>query len=89
VPSSPGVNICNPVNNSTVNSPVLIQAAANITGTLARMELWIDGVKFYTETTSTSLGVQYPLAAGKHQFGVYAVNTAGAKWLGLVYATVP
>ncbi len=89
VPSSPGVNICNPVNNSTVNSPVLVQAAANITGSLARMELWIDGTKFYTETTSTTLGVSYPLGAGKHQFGVYAVNTAGTKWLSIVYATVP
>ena len=76
-------------NNSTVNSPVSVLAAANITGTLARMELWIDGTKFYTETTSTTLSISYPLAAGKHQFGVYAVNTAGTKWLGLVSATVP
>jgi hypothetical protein len=89
IPSSPGVNLCSPVNNSTVNSPVTVQAAANITGSLARMELWIDGTKFYTETTSTTLGVSYPLAAGKHQFAVYAVNTAGAKWLSIVYATVP
>ncbi len=88
-PSSPGVNICSPVNNSTVNSPVNTLAAANITGSLARMELWIDGVKFYTETTSTTLNASFPLAAGKHQFGVYAVNTAGAKWLSIVYATVP
>jgi hypothetical protein len=88
-PSSPGVVICSPANNSTVSSPVTVQAAANITGSLARMELWIDGVKFYTETTGTTLGVSYPLAPGKHQFGVYAVNTAGTKWLGLVYATVP
>ncbi|KAA6459072.1 VCBS repeat-containing protein [Acidobacteria bacterium AB60] len=88
-PSTPGVNICTPVNNSTVSSPVSVLASANITGTLARMELWIDGVKFYTETNSTTLSISYPLGAGKHQFGVYAVNTAGTKWLGLSYATVP
>ncbi|KAA6459071.1 VCBS repeat-containing protein [Acidobacteria bacterium AB60] len=88
VPSSPGVNVCNPVNNGTTTSPVLIQAASNITGTLARMEVWIDGVKVYTETTSTSLGIQQALPAGKHQIGVYAVNTAGTKWLGLVNTTV-
>jgi hypothetical protein len=88
-PSSPGVNICIPANNSTVSSPQTVQATANITGKLARMELWIDGVKFYTETTSSTLITSYPLAAGKHQFGVYAVNTAGTKWLNTVNATVP
>jgi FG-GAP-like repeat/Bacterial Ig domain len=88
-PSSPGVNICIPANNSTVTSPVTVQAAATITGTLARMELWIDGVKAYTETTSTTLTTSYPVAAGKHQFAVYAVNTAGTKWLAINYATIP
>jgi len=88
-PSSPGVNICTPANNSTVNSPVTVQAAALITGSLARMELWVDGIKAYTETTSTTLTTSYPLASGKHQFGVYAVNTSGTKWLSIVYATVP
>ncbi len=88
-PSSPGVNICSPVNNSTVSSPEQVLATANITGSLARMEVWLDGVKVYTETASTTLSTSIPLGAGKHQFGVYAVNTAGTKWLSIVYATVP
>ena len=51
-PSSPGVSIC------TAGRPpqrlrVLVEVAAgNVSGTLARMELWVDGVKKYTETTS-------------------------------------
>jgi len=88
-PASPGVNICSPANNSTVNSPVPVLASADFTGTLARMEVWVDGVKAYTETSSTTLSTSIPLGAGKHQFGVYAVKTAGTKWLSLVYATVP
>ena len=83
------MNICSPVNNSTVGSPVQVLATANITGSLARMEVWVDGVKVYTETASTTLNTSIPLGAGKHQFGVYAVNTAGTKWLSIVYATVP
>jgi hypothetical protein len=67
----------------------LLVAAANITGSLARMELWIDGVKFYAETTSTTFNTSFPLAAGEHQFSVYAVNTIGTKWLSIIYATVP
>jgi hypothetical protein len=52
------------------------------------MELWVDGVKKYTETTSTSLSTSITLAAGAHTFHIYAVNTAGTKWLGSVSATV-
>lgn len=87
-PSTPGVNVCKPVNGSTVASPVAVQAHATITGTLARMEVWVDGVKKYTETTSTSLSTSITLAAGAHTFHVYAVNTAGTKWLTAVNATV-
>jgi hypothetical protein len=87
-PSTPGVNVCTPANGSTVTSPVQVQAAANITGTLARMEVWVDGVKKFTESTSKSFTTSITLAAGSHRFDVYAVNTAGTKWLKTVTATV-
>jgi hypothetical protein len=87
-PSSPGVNVCAPVNGSTVSSPVTAQAKATITGTLARMEVWVDGVKKFTETTSTTLSTSITLATGSHRFDFYAVNTAGTKWLKTVNATV-
>lgn len=88
-PSTAGVNVCSPVNNSTVNSPVSAVAKATIAGTLARMEVWVDGVKMFTETTSTTLSTSISLAAGKHRFDFYAVNTAATKWEATVYATVP
>lgn len=84
------VHICTPISGSTVSSPVQVSATAHITGTLARMEVWVDGVKKYTETTSLSMNTSIPLAAGNnHRFDVYAVNTAGQKWETTVYATVP
>jgi hypothetical protein len=52
------------------------------------MEVWVDGVKKYTETTSTTLSTSISLPAGSHSFHVYAVNAAGTKWLGAVTATV-
>ncbi len=88
-PSSPGVHVCNPVNNSTVNSPVNVSATATITGSLARMEIWVNGVKKYTETTSASMNASVQLGSGKWRFDIYAVNTAGTKWETTVYATVP
>lgn len=87
-PSSAGVHVCKPANGSTVGSPVAVQAAATITGTLARMEVWVDGVKKYSETTSKSFSTSIALGIGKHRFDIYAVNTAGTKWESTVYATV-
>jgi len=85
-PSAEGVNICKPVTGTT-SSPVLVQAAATITGTLARMELWVDGVKKYTETTSTWFTTSVYTQPGNHRFDVFAVNEAGTKWLSTAYAS--
>jgi len=86
MPTSEGVRICKPLSGSTVSSPVLVEAAANIAGTLDRMELWVDGVKKYTEKTTLSFYTQVYLGAGNHSFAVYAVNTSGTKWLQTTYA---
>ena len=87
-PASAGVHACAPAGGSTVASPVQVQATSTITGTLARMEVWVDGVKKYTETTTTSLNTTLSLAAGSHRFDIYAVNTSGTKWETTVTATV-
>ncbi len=42
-PSSAGVHICNPASGTAVSSPVLVQAAATVTGTISNMQLWVDG----------------------------------------------
>jgi hypothetical protein len=87
-PTSPGVHVCQPASGATVATPVQIQATSTITGKLDRMEVWVDGVKKYTETSGTTLNTTLSLAAGSHRFGVFAVNTAGTKWEQVVYATV-
>lgn len=86
-PGSPGVNICSPVNGSTVNSPVTAQAAGTVSGTLHDMELWVDGVKKFG-TTSNTLSTQVSLAPGTHRFAFIAINTAGQKWESVSNATV-
>jgi hypothetical protein len=89
-PKSDGVHICAPVTGSATSvAPVLVQATATISGTLARMEIWVDGVKEYTETDSTSLAASLNLRPGTHQFTVYAVNTNGTLWDATVAAMVP
>ncbi|MDQ1451536.1 MAG: hypothetical protein QOK38_1402 [Acidobacteriaceae bacterium] len=88
-PSTPGVNVCKPVNGSTVGSPVAVQAFATVTGTISRMEVWVDGVKKYSTFGSNTLSTSLSLASGSHRFSFYAVNTAGTKWNTVVNATVP
>jgi hypothetical protein len=88
-PGSPGVNVCKPVNGSTVASPVPVQAAATVTGTISRMEVWVDGAKKFSTFNSTTLSTSLGLAAGPHTLAFYAVNTAGTKWTKAVNANVP
>jgi hypothetical protein len=87
-PASAGVHICAPTNGSTVSSPVSVKAASTVTGTIARMELWVDGVKKYTAPSTKQLNTTISLAGGSHRFGVFAINTAGTKWQSVVTATV-
>lgn len=87
-PTSPGVNLCQPASGTSVSSPVTIQAAANVSGTLSNMQVWIDGVQKYTETSSATLSTTLSVAAGTHRFAVLAINTAGKKWEQAVNATV-
>jgi hypothetical protein len=86
-PTSSGVNICTPTSGSTVNTPVQVEAAATVTGTLASTQLWVDGVK-KASVASSSLNTSVSLAAGSHRFAVLATNTAGQKWENAVNATV-
>jgi Big-like domain-containing protein len=87
-PASNGVHICAPTNGSSVSSPVTVKAASTVSGTIARMELWVDGVKKYTTTSSKQLSTTISLAAGSHRFSVFAINTVGQKWQSAVTATV-
>ena len=85
-PSSPGVHVCSPANGSTVHSPVRLEAAGTVAGTLARMEVWVDGVKKYT--AAKHLDTTISLSAGSHRFGFFAVNTNGQIWQTTVNAIV-
>ena len=58
-------------------------------GKILRMEIWVDGQKRYSTFGSNTLKTSLALGSGTHQFGYYIVNTAGAKWEAIVYATVP
>jgi hypothetical protein len=53
------------------------------------MEVWVDSVKKYTETDSTTLAASLNVKPGTHTFTVFAVNTSGTVWRSATSATVP
>jgi hypothetical protein len=88
VPTSPGLNVCSPANGSTVTSPVHVLAKGAITGTITRMEVWVDSTKKFSTFSTNLLEASLPVAAGKHTFTFFIVNTAGQKISKAVIATV-
>ncbi|KAA6461956.1 VCBS repeat-containing protein [Acidobacteria bacterium AB60] len=72
-----GINVCSPINSSTVSSPVTAYAHGAISGSIVRMEVWVDGVKRWTTFASDTLQTQVALSPGTHDFTYYLVNAAG------------
>lgn len=81
-PASNGINVCSPVEGSTVTSPVLINAAATVSGGVYRFELWSGSTKLLSETSGT-MDQTISLAAGSYQLTFDARSSSGTH----VYAT--
>ena len=77
LPASPGVNVCSPTPGGSYSSPVPVSAAGKpANGTLARMEIWVDGTKignYYTNELSTTV----PLAVGSHGMTIIEDDSTG------------
>ncbi len=76
-PSSPGVNVCSPANGSTVGRSVEALAGGAITGTILRMEVWVDSTKMYSTYGSDMLDATLTVSPGAHTLTFYIVNTSG------------
>ena len=68
---------------------MLAWASGTVTETIARMEVWVDGVKKSSTYGSNTLKTNISLPSGTHKFAYYIVNTAGQKWNQVVSAAVP
>ena len=82
-PSSNGINVCSPSENATVASPVLINAAATLSGGVYRFELWSGNTKVASVNNSGTMNQSLSLSAGSYKLTFDAYNTAGTH----VYAT--
>lgn len=87
-PSEDGINICSPIQDSTTGSPVLVYARGNPVGYgyVARMEIWVDGVKQFSSFGSNTLKTDLRLSPGWHRFDYYVVSSEGNKWEETIYS---
>jgi hypothetical protein len=88
VPSAPGVHVCGPADGSVLTSPVRSRAGGTVTGTILRMEVWVDSTKMYSTFGSSALDATIAVAPGAHAFSYYVVNTVGTKWQKVVKVNV-
>lgn len=82
-PSYQGFQVCSPVQNAVVSSPLRVTATANWNGPITRMEVWVDSTKAYTTFGSSTLDTQIVVPSGHHQIGVYFVPQSGGMELSL------
>jgi len=78
--SKPEVSVTSPVNNSSVGSPVLVQASASPSPghTISGWVIYVDSVNVYSAGAVTSFNTNVNMAAGKHTVIVRAWDTSGA-----------
>ncbi|MGE5110340.1 MAG: FG-GAP repeat domain-containing protein [Acidobacteriaceae bacterium] len=77
-PSSAGVHVCSPVAGQTYASPVTVLATGKASsGSVAHMELWIDGKKV-GQYSGSQINTKVSLASGQHRLVVVEVESSGS-----------
>jgi hypothetical protein len=67
------ISLCSPIANSTIKSPVTIQAVANAPNGVKRIDLWVDGVK-QQQLWSDQIWTEVTLQPGRHSIGLAAFD---------------
>ena len=85
--TTPSENICTPVNNANVSSPITVQAAAHMANSVNSSQVWLDGVKVY-QVPSASVNTAITAGAGTHRLVVQTIDVANIIAKQTVYMTV-
>ncbi|ABF43122.1 hypothetical protein Acid345_4122 [Candidatus Koribacter versatilis Ellin345] len=76
-PSSPGVHLCSPVAGNTYTSPVNVRATGKAaSGSVVRLELWVDGKK-YGNFSGSTMNANALLGSGSHRIVVVEDDSTG------------
>jgi hypothetical protein len=84
----PSENICTPVNNATVSSPIMVQSAARMANAIKYSQIWLDGVMKY-QVASASINTSLSATAGTHRLTVQSADSTNVITKQTIYVTVP
>jgi hypothetical protein len=84
----PSENICSPVNNATVSSPITVQSAAQMANAVKYSQIWLDGVMKY-QVASASINTSLTATAGTHRLTVQSADVTNIITKQTIYVTVP
>lgn len=71
------INLCSPVNESTVSNPVKVSAAITTSSKYYSAKVYVDGVAKFS-STSKQVNASLTLSAGRHRISVQAYDSQGA-----------
>jgi len=83
------VNISAPLNSTSVNSPVNIQAAASSVHGITGWHVYVDSVDSYGKNTGNSIDINLAMGSGVHSVLVRAWDSTGALGDQTITVTVP
>jgi hypothetical protein len=84
---SPSVTICSPAANSTVASPVHVNAGTTDSSAISYMQVYLDGVKVYEQVSVSSIDTYLSVSAATHRLTVQAKDAAGNLFKSTIYFT--
>jgi Big-like domain-containing protein len=85
--SAQSVTILQPAANSTVASPVRVQATVQDSSTVKLTQIFVDGLKAY-EIAASGVNTTLPMTSGNHRIAVQAVDSAARVFKSVVYVNV-
>jgi hypothetical protein len=83
------VNICSPGQNSAVDAPVHVVAAAKSTAPITTMQIYLDFKEVFHSPNSTLIQTDVPMGSGSHLLVVKAWDSTGKSFSSSRNITVP
>ena len=83
------VNICSPGQNSAVDAPVHVVAAAKSTAPITTMQIYLDFKEVFHSPNSTLIQTDVPMGSGSHLLVVKAWDSTGRSFSSSRNITVP
>ena len=84
---NPSVTVCAPLNNSTVTSPVHVNAGSTDSTRVTSMQIYLDGTLVYKNTLNY-IDTDLTISSGVHKLTVKAWDSSGRSFSQVVYVSV-